>query len=48
MLDQVAAAAEATEGERVWRMPLWPEHVEELKHPECDIKHMGGLCTRLQ
>eukprot|EP01052_Picozoa_sp_SAG31_P037046 SAG31_NODE_4714_length_3012_cov_26.602815_3_plen_228_part_00 len=38
----VAAAAEATSTERVWRMPLYPEHYAELKHPECDLKHTGA------
>jgi leucyl aminopeptidase len=29
-------------GERVWRMPLWPEYREQIKAPLGDIKNTGG------
>ena len=36
------SAAQSTADEKVWRMPLFPEHHKELEHPECDLKHTGG------
>jgi len=42
--DQLAgdllAAAEGT-GERLWRMPLWPEFVERMKGNHADLKNSG-------
>ena len=35
------AAGEAT-GERVWRLPLWPEYKENLKSEWADMKNTGG------
>jgi leucyl aminopeptidase len=35
------AAGEAT-GERVWRLPLWPEYRENLKSEWADMKNTGG------
>ena len=37
---QLGAAGEAT-GERVWRLPLWPEHEEDIKGDVADIKNIG-------
>jgi leucyl aminopeptidase len=34
------AAAES--GERLWRMPLWPELVEQMKGTHADLKNSGG------
>eukprot|EP01048_Picozoa_sp_COSAG05_P006891 COSAG05_NODE_466_length_9533_cov_5.547806_12_plen_64_part_00 len=39
---EIDEAANNTADERVWRMPLYAEHKEELKHPECDLKHTGN------
>ena len=35
---------------QVWHLPVYEEHTAELKHPQCDMKHMGnsrdgGACT---
>jgi len=35
-----AAAAEG--GERLWRLPLFPEFLEEMKGPHADLKNAGG------
>jgi leucyl aminopeptidase len=36
-------------GERLWRMPLWPEYVDEMKGNHADLKNSagrwGGACT---
>ena len=34
-------AAEAT-SERVWRLPLWDEYLEQIKSDSADVKNMGG------
>ncbi len=34
-------AAEAA-GERLWRLPLWPEFLEEMKGSHSDLKNLGG------
>jgi leucyl aminopeptidase len=34
------AAADA--GERIWRLPLYPEHLEELKGTHADLKNVAG------
>ena len=36
----LAAAAEC--GERLWRMPLWPEFGEEMRGVHADLKNSGG------
>jgi leucyl aminopeptidase len=38
---ELEAAGEAT-GERVWRLPLWPEYRENLKSEWADMKNTGG------
>ena len=38
---RVEAAAGAT-GERVWRLPLWPEYREQIKSLVADMKNTGG------
>lgn len=38
---QVESAARAT-GEKVWRMPLWPEYGEQIKSDVADMKNSGG------
>jgi leucyl aminopeptidase len=35
------AAAEAS-GERLWRLPLWPEFVEEMKGAHADLRNVAG------
>jgi leucyl aminopeptidase len=35
-------AAAAASGERLWRMPLWPEFREEMKGTHADLKNSGG------
>ncbi len=35
------AAAEGS-GERLWRLPLWPEFVERMKGSHADLKNSGG------
>jgi leucyl aminopeptidase len=36
-------------GERLWRMPLWPEYVEQMKGNHADLKNSagrwGGACN---
>jgi len=43
--DQLAgdllAAATAT-GERLWRLPLWPEFLEEMRGAHADLRNSGG------
>jgi leucyl aminopeptidase len=43
----LAAAEEA--GERLWRLPLWPEHLEEMKGAHADLRNSatrwGGAST---
>jgi leucyl aminopeptidase len=34
--------AAAASGERLWRMPLWPEFAEEMKGTHADLKNSGG------
>ncbi len=34
--------AGAKTGERVWRLPLWPDYDEQLKSEIADIKNIGG------
>ena len=36
----LAAAAES--GERLWRLPLWPEFLEEMRGSHADLKNSGG------
>jgi len=38
--DLLAAAEEA--GERLWRLPLWDEFVEEMQGTHADLKNSGG------
>jgi leucyl aminopeptidase len=35
------AAAERS-GERLWRMPLWPEYVEQMRGHHADLKNVAG------
>jgi leucyl aminopeptidase len=35
-------AAAGRSGERLWRMPLWPEFVEEMKGRHADLKNSAG------
>ncbi len=35
-------AASATSGERLWRMPLWPEFLEEMRGNHADLKNSAG------
>jgi leucyl aminopeptidase len=37
LLDAAGAA-----GERLWRLPLWPEFLEEMKGSHADLKNSGG------
>jgi leucyl aminopeptidase len=45
--DLLAAAGET--GERLWRLPLYPEYLEEMKGSHADLKNSagrwGGACT---
>jgi leucyl aminopeptidase len=41
LLDRITAAAE-TGGERMWAMPLWPEHRETVKSTVADIRNSTG------
>ncbi|MEM7480365.1 MAG: leucyl aminopeptidase family protein [Acidobacteriota bacterium] len=34
-------AASIASGERLWRLPLWPEHVEQMKGVHADLKNAG-------
>eukprot|EP00656_Telonema_subtile_P039522 TRINITY_DN44621_c0_g1_i2.p1 TRINITY_DN44621_c0_g1~~TRINITY_DN44621_c0_g1_i2.p1 ORF type:complete len:269 (-),score=60.36 TRINITY_DN44621_c0_g1_i2:122-928(-) len=50
LVSAIRSAADQTHNERVWHMPLFPEYTDELKHPQCDMRHMGnnrngGACT---
>ena len=36
----LASAEEA--GERLWRMPMWPEYVRQIKGNHADLKNTGG------
>ncbi|HEX6201763.1 MAG TPA: leucyl aminopeptidase, partial [Thermoanaerobaculia bacterium] len=38
---ELLAAAERN-GERLWRLPLWPEFVEKMKGNHADLKNSGG------
>jgi leucyl aminopeptidase len=38
---RVEASAHAS-GEKVWRMPLWPEYGEQIKSDVADMKNSGG------
>jgi len=38
---RIQAASQAT-GEKVWRMPLWPEYGEQIKSDVADMKNVGG------
>jgi len=38
--DLLGAADRA--GERLWRMPLWPEYVEQMKGHHADLKNVAG------
>ena len=38
---ELLAAADRN-GERLWRMPLWPEFVERMKGAHADLKNAGG------
>lgn len=38
--DLLAAARDS--GERLWRMPLWPEFVKQMKGTHADLKNSGG------
>ncbi|MEE2659129.1 MAG: leucyl aminopeptidase [Candidatus Latescibacterota bacterium] len=35
-------AAASTTGEKVWRLPMWPEYTEQIKSTVADIKNTGG------
>jgi leucyl aminopeptidase len=35
-------AAAGRNGERLWRLPLWPEFVERMKGAHADLKNAGG------
>ncbi len=35
-------AAAGAAGERLWRLPLWPEFLEEMKGSHADLKNSGG------
>jgi len=35
-------AAARDSGERLWRMPLWPEFVQQMKGTHADLKNSGG------
>jgi leucyl aminopeptidase len=41
-LSAALTSAGDASGERVWRMPLWPEYREQIKAPLGDIKNTGG------
>ncbi|HEX2164114.1 MAG TPA: leucyl aminopeptidase [Thermoanaerobaculia bacterium] len=41
LADELLAAA-ARSGERLWRLPLWPEFVERMKGVHADLKNSGG------
>lgn len=35
-------AASGVTGEKVWRLPLWPEYRDQIKSPVADMKNTGG------
>jgi len=39
--DKLSASGETT-GERLWRLPLWPDHRKQLKSPHADIVNSAG------
>ena len=41
LASQLESAGEAT-GERVWRLPLWPEYRDNLRSEWADMKNTGG------
>jgi leucyl aminopeptidase len=41
LADELLGAAERT-GERLWRLPLWPEFAEEMRGTHSDLKNSGG------
>jgi leucyl aminopeptidase len=41
LADGLLTAAEGC-GERLWRMPLWPEYPEQMKGDHADLKNSGG------
>ena len=41
MAEGLLAAAQDS-GERLWRMPLWPEFVRQMKGDHADLKNSGG------
>ena len=41
LADGLLAAAETT-GERLWRMPLWPEFGEQMKGSHADLQNVAG------
>jgi len=40
-VDQLVSAARS-EGERVWQLPMYEEHKEQLKSDVADLKNVGG------
>jgi leucyl aminopeptidase len=43
--DELAAALKAAaerSGERLWRLPLWPEYLEEMKGMHADLRNSAG------
>ena len=41
LADELAGAASRS-GERLWRMPLWPEFSEEMRGVHADLRNLGG------
>lgn len=41
-LAQELLEAGSTSGERLWRMPLWPEFSEEMKGVHADLRNLGS------
>lgn len=41
LVAKVEAASHVT-GEKVWRLPLWPEYRDQIKSPVADMKNTGG------
>ncbi len=41
LVAKIEAASQVT-GEKVWRMPLWPEYGEQIKSDVADMKNTGG------
>jgi leucyl aminopeptidase len=46
-LAEAIQAAGESNGERFWRMPLYPEHLERMKSEVADIKNSGGARSGL-